>query len=80
MDTANVDTVIIAGRAMKRDGKLLHVDWGAVKRMTNASRDYVIENPVSSFPRSRTPVFSPMNRVFASPMRRKKPRRHTIGS
>ncbi len=43
MDTGNVDTVIIAGRVMKRDGKLLHVDWDAVKRMALSSRDYVIE-------------------------------------
>jgi cytosine/adenosine deaminase-related metal-dependent hydrolase len=43
MDTGNVDTVIIAGRVMKRAGTLLHVDWDAVKRMTLSSRDYVIE-------------------------------------
>jgi cytosine/adenosine deaminase-related metal-dependent hydrolase len=43
MDTGNVDTVIIAGRVMKQGGKLLHVDWDAVKRMTLSSRDYVIE-------------------------------------
>lgn len=43
MDTGNVDTVIIAGRLMKKDGKLLHVDWDAVKRMALESRDYVIE-------------------------------------
>jgi cytosine/adenosine deaminase-related metal-dependent hydrolase/ribose/xylose/arabinose/galactoside ABC-type transport system permease subunit len=43
MDTGNVDTVLIAGRVMKQGGKLLHVDWDAVKRMTLESRDYVIE-------------------------------------
>jgi cytosine/adenosine deaminase-related metal-dependent hydrolase len=43
MDTGNVDTVLIAGRLMKQDGKLLHVDWEAVKRMTLESRDYVVE-------------------------------------
>jgi 5-methylthioadenosine/S-adenosylhomocysteine deaminase len=43
MDTSNVDTVLIAGRVMKRGGKLLHVDWGAVRRMTEDSRDAVIE-------------------------------------
>ncbi len=32
MDTGNVDTVLIGGRVMKRHGKLLHVDWPAVKR------------------------------------------------
>jgi cytosine/adenosine deaminase-related metal-dependent hydrolase len=42
MDTGNVDTVLIAGRVMKRHGELLHVDWPAVKRMAAESRDYVI--------------------------------------
>jgi len=44
MDTGNVDTVLIAGRVMKQGGKLLHVDWTAVKRMALESRDYVIAN------------------------------------
>jgi 5-methylthioadenosine/S-adenosylhomocysteine deaminase len=43
MDTGNVDTVLIAGRVMKRHGKLLHVDWPAVRRMVGESRDYVID-------------------------------------
>ncbi len=42
MDTGNVDTVLIAGRVMKRRGELLHVDWPAVKRMAAESRDHVI--------------------------------------
>ncbi len=42
MDTGNVDTVLIAGRVMKRHGRLLHVDWPAVKRMVAESRDHVI--------------------------------------
>ena len=42
MDTGNVDTVMIAGRVMKRHGKLLHVDWTAVKRAAADSRDHVI--------------------------------------
>jgi cytosine/adenosine deaminase-related metal-dependent hydrolase/ribose/xylose/arabinose/galactoside ABC-type transport system permease subunit len=42
MDTGNVDTVVIAGRVMKRDGELLHVDWPAVKRMAGESRDFVL--------------------------------------
>jgi 5-methylthioadenosine/S-adenosylhomocysteine deaminase len=42
MDTGNVDTVIIAGRVMKRHGRLLHVDWPAVRRMAAESRDFVI--------------------------------------
>jgi 5-methylthioadenosine/S-adenosylhomocysteine deaminase len=43
MDTGNVDTVIIAGRVMKRAGRLLHVDWPAVHRLVDESRDRVIE-------------------------------------
>ena len=42
MDTGNVDTVIVAGRVMKRHGELLHVDWPAVTRMAAESRDHVI--------------------------------------
>jgi cytosine/adenosine deaminase-related metal-dependent hydrolase len=42
MDTGNVDTVLIAGHVMKRHGKLLHVDWPAVRRMAAESRDHVI--------------------------------------
>jgi len=43
MDTGNVDTVIIAGRVMKRGGVLLHVDWPAVMRMADDARRHVIE-------------------------------------
>jgi len=43
MDTGNVDTVLIAGRVMKRGGQLLHVDWPAVMRMADEARDHVIE-------------------------------------
>jgi len=42
MDTSNVDSVFIAGRAMKRNGELLHVDWNAVKKTVTESRDYVL--------------------------------------
>jgi cytosine/adenosine deaminase-related metal-dependent hydrolase/ribose/xylose/arabinose/galactoside ABC-type transport system permease subunit len=42
MDTGNVDTVLIAGRAMKRHGELLHVDWPAVKAMAGEARDHVV--------------------------------------
>jgi hypothetical protein len=42
MDTGNVDSVFVAGKPMKRDGQLLHVDWNAVKRMVSESRDYVM--------------------------------------
>ncbi len=51
MDTSNVDTVIINGRPMKRGGRLLHVDWEAVRRMTAESRDYVIEKSGFKLPK-----------------------------
>jgi cytosine/adenosine deaminase-related metal-dependent hydrolase/ribose/xylose/arabinose/galactoside ABC-type transport system permease subunit len=43
MDTGNVDTVIVAGRVMKRSGRLEYVDWPAVRRSVEESRDHVIE-------------------------------------
>ncbi len=42
MDTSNVDSVFVAGRALKRDGKLLHVDLPALMQKAYASRDHVI--------------------------------------
>jgi cytosine/adenosine deaminase-related metal-dependent hydrolase len=42
MDTSNVDTVIIAGKVMKRGGKLLGVDLGRIQRQAAASRDYLV--------------------------------------
>lgn len=42
MDTSNVDTVFVAGRMMKRNGQLMHVDWNAVKKAVIGSRDYVL--------------------------------------
>ncbi|MEX0952231.1 MAG: amidohydrolase family protein [Nitriliruptoraceae bacterium] len=43
MHTGNVDTVLIAGRIMKQGGRLLHVDWPAVRRMAEESRDFVVD-------------------------------------
>jgi cytosine/adenosine deaminase-related metal-dependent hydrolase/ribose/xylose/arabinose/galactoside ABC-type transport system permease subunit len=51
MDTSNVDSVFIAGRAMKRGGKLLHVDWPALRRMVLESRDYVVEKSGFKLPK-----------------------------
>jgi 5-methylthioadenosine/S-adenosylhomocysteine deaminase len=42
MDTSNVDTVLIDGRVMKRNGKLLHVDWPSLRRQASEARDRVI--------------------------------------
>jgi 5-methylthioadenosine/S-adenosylhomocysteine deaminase len=43
MDTSNVDSVFVAGKAMKRNGELLHVDWNAVKKVVTESRDHVMK-------------------------------------
>jgi 5-methylthioadenosine/S-adenosylhomocysteine deaminase len=43
MDTGNVDTVLIGGRVMKRHGRLLHVDWPALRDKAAESRDFVID-------------------------------------
>lgn len=51
MDTSNVDSVFIAGKPMKRNGELLHVDWNAVKKLVQESRDYVIEKARFQLPK-----------------------------
>lgn len=43
MDTSNIDSVFVAGKAMKRNGELLHVDWNAVKKAVTDSREYVLK-------------------------------------
>ena len=43
MDTGNVDSVFVAGKPMKRDGNLLHVDWNAVKKAVIESREHVMK-------------------------------------
>ena len=42
MDTSNVDSVFVAGKALKRNGKLLNVDLDHLRRMAYELRDYVI--------------------------------------
>jgi 5-methylthioadenosine/S-adenosylhomocysteine deaminase len=42
MDTSNVDTVFVAGKAVKRAGKLVGVDLASVRRQAAASRDYLV--------------------------------------
>jgi 5-methylthioadenosine/S-adenosylhomocysteine deaminase len=44
MDTSNVDTVLIAGKVMKRGGQLLNVDLNRVRKLAYESRDYVVAN------------------------------------
>ena len=42
MDTSNVDTVLIAGKLMKRNGQMVGVDVSRVQRLAESSRDYLI--------------------------------------
>jgi len=42
MDTSNVDTVLIAGRVVKRKGKLVGVNMASVRKRATASRDYLV--------------------------------------
>ena len=41
MDTSNVDTVFIAGRAVKQGGRLVGVDLARIRRDAEESRDYI---------------------------------------
>jgi hypothetical protein len=41
MDTGNVDTVFVAGKAKKRGGALLGVDLKRIAADATASRDYL---------------------------------------
>lgn len=43
MDTSNVDSVFVAGKALKRHGKLLNYDPKRIKEMVYESRDYLIK-------------------------------------
>lgn len=43
MDTSNVDSVFVAGKALKRGGKLLNVDLNRIEEMVYAARDYVVK-------------------------------------
>lgn len=42
MDTSNVDTVMVAGRVLKRGGQLVGVDLNRVRTLAYQSRDYVV--------------------------------------
>src|SRR5215813_12255638 len=44
MDTSNVDTVMVAGKVLKRGGKLVGVDLRDIGRKAAASRDYLVDN------------------------------------
>ena len=43
MDTSNVDSVFVAGKALKRNGELLNVDLNRIEEMVYQARDYVVK-------------------------------------
>ena len=42
MDTSNVDTVFIAGKAVKQGGRLIGVDLDRIRRDAEQSRDFIV--------------------------------------
>jgi cytosine/adenosine deaminase-related metal-dependent hydrolase len=42
MDTSNVDSVFVAGKALKRNGQLLNIDLDRARRLAVEARDYVV--------------------------------------
>src|SRR5688572_1251832 len=50
MDSSNVDSVFIAGKARKRRGQLVDVDMSRVRRLTYESRDYVVSKANFTMP------------------------------
>ena len=50
MDTGNVDSVFVAGRALKRHGELVDVDMNRIRDLVNESRDYVVKTSGYTLP------------------------------
>jgi cytosine/adenosine deaminase-related metal-dependent hydrolase len=40
---ADIETVLVAGKAVKRDGRLVGVDYNAARRRAEASRDWILQ-------------------------------------
>jgi hypothetical protein len=51
MDASNVDTVFVAGKLVKRNGKMIGVDTKKLLRMITAARDRVMT--AAKFPNPR---------------------------
>jgi len=45
-DTSNVDSVFVAGKAVKREGQLVGVDLSRGLRLVEESRDYLLGKAV----------------------------------
>lgn len=57
MDTSNVDTVFVAGRARKWKGRLVGVDLTALRRLAEASRDHIVA--AAGWPRTTLGGYAP---------------------
>ena len=44
MGPQNVDTVLIAGKVMKRNGQMVGVDYDKIAKLVDASRDHTMSN------------------------------------
>ncbi len=44
MNPANVDTVLVAGKVMKRNGQMVGVDYDKIAKLVDASRDHTMSN------------------------------------
>ena len=51
MDTSNVDTVLISGKIVKRNGRLVGVDLDRIHREAQESRDYILDK--AGWPKTR---------------------------
>jgi cytosine/adenosine deaminase-related metal-dependent hydrolase len=51
MDTGNVDSVFVAGKALKRNAILLDVDLNRIQKLVNESRDYVVKTSGFTMPK-----------------------------
>lgn len=51
MDTSNVDSVFVGGKALKRNGQLLGVDLDRVRKIAYDSRDYVVKTSGFELPK-----------------------------
>ena len=50
MDTSNVDSVFIRGKALKSDGRLVGLDVGGLAGRARASRDFVVSTSGFTLP------------------------------
>jgi cytosine/adenosine deaminase-related metal-dependent hydrolase len=50
MDTGNVDSVFVAGKALKRKGALVGIDVNRIRKLVNDSRDYVVKTSGFTLP------------------------------